>query len=202
METPAITMPAHGAAASGESQDLMSLAAKAAAGDWISECLTLFSEASRSEFKLQSTCVVRRQRKMQEARKIHEKMLELKKRASKRSGIAEFFSYVAGAVTAAVSAVVSLYCPPAAIGIGIGGAIVTGSSMVASALENQTATGYQGRAMQADLACQEASEARSEILTAMQESVHVEQKMMERLNELADSEYRIGQSAIYSQGRE
>ena len=175
---------------------LVSLQNKVASGDWIGECMYLFACSRSDEYRLQKQGVKRQHQLIHEAREMHKKLLQKQRRAKKKSGFLKVLGAVTGAVVGAISIVVAAYCPLAAGGIALVGAFWTGSMGVSAAIKDQSAMKAGGNAMLAQQQSQDASEARAEILSVMEQSVLIEQRMGERLAELAESECGIRDAAL------
>jgi hypothetical protein len=201
MEIPPATA-ADAATAPGPGPDpLHSLSEKACAGDWVSECMIMYSRASRDGFRLQGASVANRQRAIQEARDAYKTLMKKKRAASTRSIVLRVVSITVGAIMAVVSVVVAIYCPPAVAGVGVAGGLISGSIGFGSAVENNQATTHRANAM---LARQEETEAREhteELLASMEQSVIMERRMAVRLAEMADAEFRANQAALRSMER-
>lgn len=174
----------------------LSLRSKAAGADWISACMVLFSEARLDESRIQKASVKRKQHLIQETRERHKALIKKQRRARRKSSSLKFVGIVAGAVVGAVSAVTSLYCPVAAAGFALAGALASGSFGIASARHASSAAKAGGGALRAQERIQDASEARQQILADMEEAVHIEQRMNRRLMELAEGEGRIVDAAL------
>jgi hypothetical protein len=140
--------------------------------------------------------VKRQHRLIQEAREKYKELIEKKRRAQRKSGFLKVLGAITGGVFGAISIVVAAYCPLAAGGLALVGALWTAPMGISASIKAQTATRANGNAMLAQQQCQDASESRAEILSAMEQSVLIEQRMAERLAKLTESESGIRDAAL------
>jgi len=165
-------------------------------GDWISECMLLYSRARSAEYKVQLQGVRMEQQQVRQWRKRQQELLRRKIAQSRKSGKCKFFRKITKVVVAAASVVAKIYCPYAAPLIAIGGAVIDGSLKTAGAVHDSRATAAEADGIEAGAQLQASSEARTELLDAMEEASRMEQRMSERIFALVESEQRASEIAL------
>ncbi len=165
-------------------------------GDWISECMLLYSRARSAEYKVQLQGVRMEQQRVREWRQQQQELLRRKIEQSRKSGACKFFRKVAGAIVTAASVVARIYCPYAVPFIVLGGTVIDGSLRTAGAVHDSRATAAEADGIEAGAQLQASSEARTELLDAMEEASRMEQRMSERIFALVESEQRASEIAL------
>jgi len=162
--------------------------AKAVAGDIVSECMLLFSKNSEAQISADRQGVRLRGRRIRAYRQKRIAYLQKKLEAAKKSGFFDSLGKILGAIGSAVTAAVSIFCPPAAAGAAaLASATMSSGCMVAGAHFSRRAALRAADALEAGKIAEEAAGEKDEFLAALDTAAGVEKAMYHRLSELAQT---------------
>lgn len=176
--------------------DTRSPADRIVGGDWISECMALFSEAHAAEHRLGLQAVRIEQQQRLDWRREALQAIQAKIAASNKSGWLKGLGIVVGVSVALVSAVATIYCPPAAAGIAVGGALISGGLGVAGAYSDQDLTRAEGRLLRCKSQREQSLQYQNVILDTLQQAAQAQWTECQRLHALAESMSRIDRCAM------
>ncbi|MBN2498013.1 MAG: hypothetical protein JXR96_25700 [Deltaproteobacteria bacterium] len=183
MQVQQATQAPPAAAAPSSDAHLDSLTAKLCAADWSLQCQQLMSATRQGEYRVQRQAIQSKHEAMQ---RYIEEQIRLRKEAeaaARRSGICKLFGKVLGYVAAAVCAVASVYCPAMlAVAVVCVTAASAGSAAAGTYYDGVEAR-KQADAVRANGKQVDASADRQQTLDLMEQTVQMEDRMRQRLDE-------------------
>ena len=171
------------------------------AGDWQAECQQLVGGAQVDEARGLRLGLKCRERQVEELKRLQVELRQKQAAASAKAGICKIFSAVIGGLVAAVSAVVTIYCPPAAAGVALGGALISGSIGIGGAQLDSRAVQAKAAEIRAGSGLEQAGQERLELLGALEQLAVADRRAGEAVRNWIDSDSDI-RGAVTGAARE
>ena len=156
-----------------------------AGGDFLSECMALFAQDSALQARSNIQGIKIQQREINRLRKKRMKFLKQRLEATKKSGFWGKFKRAFATIAGVVTAGLSLFCPPLAVGLaGVGVAAASGGFGAMGAHYSKKAMLRSADILLNEQRKEMASDLQDELVTALQAAAQAEQRMLARISSM------------------